>query len=189
MLDEQIELILEDAREQMEKSLHHLSDELNTLRAGRATPALLDQVRVEYYGSITPLNQMASVNAPQPDLLVIQPWDRSVLATIEKAITAANLGLNPSNDGSIIRIPVPTPTEERRRDLVKTARARGEDAKIAIRNIRRHAKDMIKTTQKEENLPEDMRYEGEEALQTLTDQLVERIDKALERKEAEIMEV
>jgi ribosome recycling factor len=132
---------------------------------------------------------MASINAPQADLLVIQPWDRSALNDIEKAIMAANIGLNPSNDGLVIRIPVPPLSEERRRDLAKTARHRGEEAKIAIRNIRRHAKDEIKKTQKEEHLPEDMRFEGEERLQELTDQYIEKVEKLLQNKEAEIMEV
>ena len=113
---------------------------------------MLENVRVDYYGSVTPLNQMASVNAPQADLLVVQPWDRAALPDIEKAIQAANLGLNPSNDGNMIRLPVPPLSEERRRDLVKAARSKGEDAKVAIRNVRRHSKDMIKTTQEEEKL-------------------------------------
>ncbi|QXD13795.1 ribosome recycling factor [Rhodocaloribacter litoris] len=189
MLHESIQLILEDAREHMEKTLEHLRHELSTIRAGRATPAMLDSVRVEYYGTHTPLNQMASISAPQPDLLVVQPWDRSALNEIERAIMAANLGLNPSNDGNVIRIPVPPPSEERRRDLARTARLRGEDARIAIRNIRRHARDEIKSVQKEENLPEDMRYEGEEELQKLTDAYIEKVDRLLEHKEAEIMEV
>ncbi|GIV58771.1 MAG: ribosome recycling factor [Bacteroidetes bacterium] len=189
MLEDSLQLILEDAREHMEKTLEHLRHELSTIRAGRATPAMLETVRVEYYGTHTPLNQMASVSAPQPDLLVVQPWDRSALGEIEKAIMAANLGLNPSNDGSVIRIPVPPPSEERRRDLAKSARLRGEEARVAIRNIRRHAKDHIKATQKEENLPEDMRFEAEEELQKLTDAYIEKVDKLLEHKEAEIMEV
>ena len=135
------------------------------------------------------LNQMANVSAPQSDLLVIQPWDRGSLNDIDKAIRNAHLGLNPSNDGTLIRIPVPTPTEERRRELVKAAKAKGEDAKIAVRNNRRHAKDDIKSTVKEENLPEDMLYEGEEELNKVTQSFIDRIDKALVRKEAEIMEV
>ncbi len=189
MLDDNIELLLEEARENMDKTLDFLRSELNAIRAGRASPAMLENIRVDYYGSITPLNQMASVNAPQPDLLVVQPWDRSALSDIERAIQAANIGLNPSNDGSLIRIPVPPLSEERRRDLVKNARTRGEDAKIAIRNVRRHAKDEIKRVQQEENLPEDMRYEGEEALQKITDNHTDKIDQLLDRKEAEIMEV
>ena len=189
MIDENIQLLLDEAEASMQKSLEHLRSELNTIRAGRATPAMLEGVRVDYYGSQTPLNQMASVGAPQADLLVVQPWDRSALSAIEKAINSANLGLNPSNDGTLIRIPVPPPSEERRKELAKTARARGEEAKISVRNVRRSAKDEIKSVQQEENLPEDMRYEGEENLQKLTDRYIETIDSLLDRKEAEIMEV
>lgn len=189
MLDEMIEMILEDAKEHMDKTLGHLRHELNAIRAGRATPSMLENVRVDYYGSRTPLNQMASVSAPQPDLLVVQPWDASVLSTIEKAIIAENLGLNPANDGKIIRIPVPMLTEERRRELVKTARSRGEDDKIAIRNIRRHAKDHIKHTQEDESLSEDMRYLAEDQLQDLTNNYIKKIDDILDRKEKDIMEV
>ena len=189
MLDELIELILEDAREHMDKTLTHLKSELNAIRAGRASPTMLQNVRVAYYGSSTPLNQMASISAPQPDLIVVTPWDGSALQAVEKAIIAENLGLNPSNDGAIIRVPVPPLSEERRRDLVKSARKHGEDAKIAIRNIRRHAKDNIKSTQEEEHLSEDMRYQAEDLLQKDTNTYVGKIDKILERKEEEIMEV
>lgn len=189
MLDEEFELILEDARDHMEKTLEHLRSELNSIRAGRATPSMLENVRVDYYGTKTPLNQMASVSAPQPDLLVVQPWDSSALSNIEKSIISENLGLNPNNDGKIIRIPVPPLSEERRRDLVKTARSRGEEAKIAIRNVRRHAKDHIKTVKEEESLSEDRQYLAEEKLQEMTNAYTEKIDTVLERKEAEIMEV
>ena len=137
MLDELIELILEDAREHMDKTLDHLKAELNAIRAGRASATMLQNVRVDYYGTNTPLNQMASVSAPQPDLIVVQPWDSSALQAVEKAIITENLGLNPSNDGSIIRVPVPPLSEERRRDLVKSARKHGEEAKVAIRNLQR----------------------------------------------------
>ncbi len=189
MLDETLELILDDARDHMEKTMDHLRNELNAIRAGRATPAMVENVRVDYYGTQTPLNQMASIGAPQADLLVVQPWDRSSLQAIEKAIITENLGLNPNNDGSIIRIPVPALSEERRKDLVKTARTRGEDAKIAIRNIRRHAKDGIKAAKDEESLSEDMCHHAEDKLQELTDEYVALIDKVLDRKETEIMEV
>lgn len=189
MLHESLQLVIDDSREHMEKSIEHLRAELRTIRAGRATPAMLDGVRVDYYGTSTPLAQMASISAPQPDLIVVQPWDRSVLNDVEKAIQAANLGINPSNDGSFIRLPVPPLSEERRHDLVKTARTRGEDAKVAIRNVRRHSKDHIKTMQKDENLPEDMRFEAEEELQRLTDEYSEKVDHLLGHKEAEIMEV
>lgn len=189
MLDDSIKMVLEDAAEKMDKALEHLRMELTTIRAGRASPAMLESLKVNYYGTHTPLNQMASVSAPQPDLLVIQPWDSSALGEIEKAVMTSNMGFNPSNDGTFIRIPVPPLSEERRKDLVKTARARGEDAKVAIRNVRRHAKDEIKHMQQDENLPEDMRFEGEDELQRITDEHTHKIDDYLVRKEAEIMEV
>jgi len=189
MVDEMIKLALEEAEDRMDKALDFLRSELASIRAGRATPAMLEHIKVDYYGSHTPLNQMASVSAPQPDLLVIQPWDRSALNDIEKAIMSANVGVTPSNDGMIIRVPVPPLSEERRRDLAKTARSRGEEAKVSIRNLRRHGKDEIKSLQQSENLPEDMRYEGEERLQKLTDLHIEKIDDLLDRKEKEIMEV
>ncbi len=189
MLDEMIQLLLAEAEEKMEKALEHLRSELNSIRAGRATPAMLENIKVDYYGSQTPLNQMASVSAPQVDLLIIQPWDAGALNDIEKAIMSANIGVNPSNDGNLIRVPVPPLSEERRKDLAKTARSRGEDSKVAIRNIRRHSKDDIKSVQQSENLPEDMRYEGEDQLQKLTDKFISTIEDYLSRKEKEIMEV
>lgn len=189
MISDEFQMILDDAKETMDKSMEHLRHELMSIRAGRAAPSMLENVRVDYYGSNTPLSQMASISAPQPDLLVVQPWDSSVLGEVEKAIQAANLGLNPSNDGAMIRLPVPPLSEDRRRDLVKAARARGEEAKISVRNVRRQAKEMIKSTQKEEKLSEDMMYEAEELLQSMTDNHVERIDKLLDHKEEEIMEV
>lgn len=189
MLDEMIQMILDDAKERMEKALEHLHRELSSIRAGRATPAMLENIKVDYYGSITPLNQMASVTAPQADLLVIQPWDASALGDIEKAIMSSNLGVNPSNDGSMIRVPIPPLSGERRTELVKTAKSRVEDGRIAIRNIRRQLKDEIKSIQQSENLPEDMRYEGEDQLQKLTDAYIKKTDEHLNRKEKEIMEV
>ena len=189
MVDDNIKLLLTDADDKMQKALEHFLSELITIRAGRATPSMVESIRVEYYGSNMPLNQVASVNAPQHDLLVIQPWDKGALAAIEKAIQSSNMGLNPSNDGDFIRIPVPPLSEERRKDLVKAARSRGEEAKVAIRNIRRHVKDDIKSTQESEHLSEDMRYEGEEQLQKKTDSCIKKIDDLLDRKEVEIMEV
>jgi ribosome recycling factor len=189
MIHEDLTLILDDAEEHMRKSVEHLMAELITIRAGRAAPTMLENIRVDYYGSQTPLNQMASVSAPQPDLLVVQPWDRSALADIEKAILAANIGLNPSNDGSMIRLPVPPLSEERRRDLVKSARVRGEETKISIRNIRRHSKEQVKSTIKDETLPEDMGYECDDRIQQMTDDFIGKVDQLLNHKEAEIMEV
>ena len=189
MIAEEIQLVIEDARAQMMKSLEHLGHEFSSIRAGRATPSMLDNIMVEYYGSSTPLNQVAGINSPSPDLLIVQAWDKSVTAEIERAIISANLGLNPSNDGEMIRIPVPPLSEERRHELVKAAGHRGEEVKVSIRNIRRQARDLVKHTQKDENLPEDMRYEGEERLEELTHECTEAVDKALDRKEAEILEV
>ena len=189
MVDEMIVMAIDDARERMDKALEHLRQELNSIRAGRAAPAMLENIKVDYYGSPTPLSQMANVSAPQGDLLVVQPWDASALADIEKAIMSANLGVTPSNDGSIIRVPVPPPSEERRIQLAKTARSKGEDAKVSIRNVRRHSKDEIKSIQESENLSEDMRFEGEDRLQKLTDEYVSKVDVILKRKDKEIMEV
>jgi ribosome recycling factor len=189
MLHEHLKTVLGEAHEKMDKAVEHLLHELASVRAGRANPGMVENVRIDYYGTQTPINQVASISAPQPDMIIIQPWDAKAIPAIEKAIQTASMGLNPSNDGSLVRVPIPPLSEERRKDLVKTARARGEDAKVAIRNIRRHAKDALKTTQSGENLPEDMLYEGEAELQKVTDKHVERIEKVLGKKEAEILEV
>ncbi|CAN5578534.1 ribosome recycling factor [soil metagenome] len=189
MLDPLLEATLDDARESMQRSLEHLSVELSHIRAGRASPAMVEDAKVEAYGSYMPLNQVASVSAPQPDMIIIQPWDKSMLGPIERAIQSANLGFNPSNDGSLIRISVPPPTEERRIELAKTARARGEDARVALRNVRRSAKDQIKKLQQDEKLSEDMRFEAEAQLQTLTDQFSENVESMITKKERDIMVV
>ncbi|MFO8233610.1 MAG: ribosome recycling factor [Longimonas sp.] len=189
MSDTPIQDQLDSADEQMQETVSYLRKELNTIRAGRATPAMLNNVKVDYYGSKTPLNQVASINAPQADLLVVQPFDKNAISDIERGIMMANLGLNPSNDGSNIRIPVPPLSEERRRELAGTARERAEEAKISIRNIRRDIKDAIQRIVKEQNLSEDVRYGAEEDLQELTDMYVERINTMTERKADEIMEV
>lgn len=189
MLHEHIKKVIDEASSTMDKAFEHLVQELHSVRAGRATPAMIENVKVDVYGTQMPLNQVASVSAPQADLLVVQAWDASSLEAIEKAIMSASMGLNPSNDGAVVRVPVPPLSEERRRDLVKTAKVRGEEAKVAIRNIRRHAKDDVKSVQKKENLPEDMLYEGEETVQRITDSHIDKIDKLLSAKEAEIMEV
>ena len=189
MIDDTLKLILEDARETMHKSLEHLATELNHIRAGRASSSMVDDVRVDAYGSQMPLNQVASVNTPQSDLIVIQPWDKGMLGPIERAITVANLGLNPTNDGTLIRIAIPPLTEERRRELAKAARSQGEDAKVAIRNVRRASKDEIKKAADAESLSEDMRYESEDRLQKLTDEHVAKVDEMLDKKETDIMAV
>lgn len=184
-----IQNVLDDARKQMDKAISHLRSELNTIRTGRATPAMLDSVQVDYYGSQTPLSQIASVSAPQADLLMVQPYDQNALEDIEKGIMSSNMGLNPSNDGTMIRIPVPSLSEERRRELARTVRSRGEETKIAIRNIRRGAKDEVKKLQQQENLSEDARYGAEDELQEITDTFTEKVDTLLEKKEQAILEV
>jgi ribosome recycling factor len=189
MIDAPLQSVLDDAREHMHKSLEHLATELSHIRAGRASASMVDSVRVDAYGQQMPLNQVASVSAPQSDLIVIQPWDKKMLGPIERAIQAANLGFNPSNDGSLIRIALPPLTEERRKELAKSARAQGEDAKVAIRNVRRQVKDQIKKTADAESLSEDMKFEAEEQLQKITDEHTGRVDEMLDRKEKEILSV
>ena len=189
MINEHLKGILKEAEEHMEKTLEWLQGEQHTIRAGRAMPAMIENLRVDYYGAQTPLNQIATIGAPQPDLLTVQPWDRNALEAIEKSIMASNMGFNPSNDGAMIRIPVPPLSEERRRDLVKAAKSRGEEAKIGIRNIRRDAKDKMRKTGEAEHVPEDMQFEGGEQLQKLTDRFTSAVDSLTTRKEEEIMEV
>ncbi|MBR9979340.1 MAG: ribosome recycling factor [Bacteroidetes bacterium] len=181
--------IVKDAADRMGKSIEALRQELNKIRTGKATTALLDGVKVEYYGTMTPLNQMANVSVLDAHTLSIQPWDKGTLGTVEKAILIADLGLNPSNDGNVIRVPIPALNEERRRDLVKLVKRFGEDAKIAIRNIRRDANDHLKKAEKEDHASEDARIKAEKEVQELTDQHVTQVDDMLKYKEAEIMEV
>ena len=189
MIDPQLQEILDDAEMQMDKSMDHLDSELSSIRAGRANPAMLDGVRVDAYGSSMPLNQVASVSAPQADLITVQPWDKGQIGAIERGITNANLGLNPTNNGNSILISIPPLTEERRRDLFKSARAKGEEAKIAVRNARRSAKESLKKTASAESLSEDTEYEAEQSLQELTDRYVAKIDATLDAKEKDIMTV
>lgn len=187
-MDEEIELIMEEAREAMGKSLEYLAEELLKIRAGRANPAMLDSVMVDYYGSMTPLSQTANVNTPDARTITVQPWEKKMLETIEKAITYANLGLNPQNNGEQIIISVPPLTEERRRDLVKRARAEAEHAKVGIRNARKEANDEIKRLQKE-GLSEDRVKVLEQEIQELTDAKVKQTDLEVDRKEKDIMTV
>lgn len=179
--------IKKETEEKMKKSVEALRKEYQTMRAGRAVPALLDKVMVEYYGVSTPLNQVSSISAPEARLLVVQPWDKTVSGAIEKAILKANLGLNPSNDGNIIRLVVPQLTQERRAELVKNVRKRAEEFRVIVRNIRREANDEIKSLQKE--ISEDEGKRGQDDIQKLTDKYIKEIDKVMELKEAEIMEV
>jgi ribosome recycling factor len=177
------------AKEKMEKAVQVLKRDLLSLRAGRANPALLDKIMVDYYGSLTPVNQLANISTPDPRTLFIQPWDKSAVAQIEKSILKSELGLTPNNDGAAIRISIPPLTEERRTDLVKVARKTGEEAKVAVRNIRRDANDELKKLEKSGEVNEDTSRRGQEEIQKLTDQFIKEIDKVVADKEKEIMEI
>lgn len=183
-----IKSVLDNAKTLMDKAISHLESELQKVRAGKANPVMLENVQVDYYGSRVPLSNTASINTQDARTLIIQPWEKSMLTPIEKAIQAANLGFNPQNDGVIIRIIVPPLTEERRKDLTKTAKGLGEEAKIASRNIRKDAMEQIKKLQKD-GLPEDLAKDSETKVQQLTDGTVAKIDKHVEQKEKEIMTV
>ncbi|MGA9174371.1 MAG: ribosome recycling factor [Thermoactinomyces sp.] len=173
----------------MEKAVQVLRKDLLTIRAGRANPALLDKVAVEYYGTEMPINQMANISTPDPRTLAIQPWDKSALGEIERAILKSDLGLTPTNDGNVIRITIPPLTEERRNELVKVARKMGEEAKVAIRNVRRDANDEIKKLEKNGEIPEDAARRGQEEIQKLTDRFIKEIDQVVAAKEKEMMEI
>ncbi|TMW73237.1 ribosome recycling factor [Alteribacter natronophilus] len=181
--------IMNDAKSRMDKSVESLRKELSTLRAGRANPSILDKVQVEYYGMMTPLNQLATISVPEARMLTIQPFDKSSLADVERAIQKADLGLTPSNDGNIIRITIPALTEERRAELVKLVRRYAEDAKVAIRNIRRDSNDELKKLQKDGELTEDELRRSQDDVQKLTDGYVKNVDETADSKEKEIMEV
>ncbi|UFJ42157.1 ribosome recycling factor [Brevibacillus humidisoli] len=181
--------VLKDMEERMSKAITTLKKDLATLRAGRANPALLDKVVVDYYGTLTPVNQLANISAPEPRLLQIQPWDKTSLKEIERAIQQSDLGLTPSNDGTIIRIAIPPLTEERRRELVKVAGKDGEEAKVAIRNIRRDANEEIKKLEKAGDISEDESRRHQETIQKTTDKFIGEVDKLVKEKEKEIMEV
>ncbi len=184
-----IEEIFIDAEERMEKAITALKRELATLRAGRATPSLLDKIEVNYYDNPTPLIQLAGISVPESRMLVIQPWDKKSIPDIEKAILKSDLGLTPTNDGNLIRLTIPQLTEERRRDLVKLIRKKAEECKVGVRNIRRDANEEIKQLEKDGELSEDGRRRSQEDVQELTDQQIGQIDAVLQAKEQEIMEV
>lgn len=189
MVSKMIEDVKKDSKQRMEKAVDVVRNEFAKLRTGKATPALLDGIKVEYYGTTVPIKQVANVSAPEPRLLVIQPWEKSMLSVIEKAILKSDLGLNPTNDGIVIRIPIPQLTEERRKDLVKVAKKNAEDGKVAIRNIRRDANDTLKKAEKNSEISEDEMHNTQDAIQKLTDEYTKKIDDLLEYKENEIMTV
>lgn len=181
--------ILKDAEERMNLSIESLRTELSRIRTGKANIAILDGITVLYYGTPTPLNQVANISAPEARLLTIQPWDKSIIGEIEKAIQKSDLGINPNNDGTIIRLPLPQLTQEVREDLAKQARKRGEDAKVSVRNIRRDANDNIKKLEKAKELPEDDSKSAQDEVQELTNKAVEQIDEVVAEKEKDIMEI
>jgi ribosome recycling factor len=183
------EAIKKKIRERMDKSIENIKDEFKKVRSGRANAGLVEGLVVDYYGSKTPLKQLASISVPEPRLIVIQPWDKGSLGEIEKAFHKSDLALNPNNDGKVIRITVPALTEERRKELVKVAKNKAEDARIAIRNIRRDGNEEVKTAQKEGHVSEDVLKKTLDEIQRITDKYIEIINKLLEAKEAEIMEV
>ena len=185
MLDE----IKLDAEERMEKALKALGDSFGSVRTGRANAMVLDRIRVDYYGQPTPINQMAGIKTPDAHMLVIEPWDKSALGLIEKAISASDLGVTPSNDGTCIRLPFPQLTEERRRELVKQCKAYAEDARVAVRNARRGANEAIEKAVKNDGVSEDDQRRGEAEIQKLTDSFIEKIDEMFKKKEAEVMEI
>ncbi|MBI4543613.1 MAG: ribosome recycling factor [Gemmatimonadetes bacterium] len=178
-----------EAREQMEKAVEAMRREFASVRTGKATPALLDTVRVEAYGTKMPLNQVATVSAPEPRLLRVQPWDKSLLPVIEKAIQAADLGLNPSNDGNLIHVPIPLLNEERRRELVRMLHKLAEEGRVAVRHARQEANKDIKARQQGHELSEDDAHRQMDEVQKLTDEYIGRIDEVLKAKEEEVMEV
>ena len=178
-----------EAEDKMESAVSSFKTEIQSVRAGRATPAILDKVMVDYYGQPTPIQQTANISAPEARMLLIQPWDANLIPEIEKAILQSDLGLNPSNDGKVIRISIPALTEERRKDLVKLVGKDTENAKVAIRNIRREQIDILKKQEKDKEISEDELRKAEDKMQEITDKFIAEVDKIAEQKESELMEI
>jgi ribosome recycling factor len=181
--------LLKETEGRMEKAVDALQSDLMTVRTGRASPALVERIRVDYYGVLTPLNQLATISAPEPRLLTIKPWDASTMSSIEKAIMKSDLGLTPSNDGHIIRLSIPRLTEERRLELVKLVNKRLEEGKVALRNVRRESMDDLRDLEKEKLISEDDMFVGRDELQKMIDDFVKQMDEIAKAKEEEIMEV
>jgi ribosome recycling factor len=184
-----IDPVLRDAESKMAKSVEHFAAELSTIRTGRANPALIDKVMVPYYGTPTPLNQLAQISAPEPRLLVVQVYDKSQIGAVEKALRTSEQGLNPASDGQVIRVPIPPLTEERRREYVKLVRQKAEEARVAIRNVRRDDIHRVDQMQKLGDIPEDESKRAHARLQKITESHIERVDVLASRKETEVMEV
>lgn len=181
--------VLKESEDRMKRTVEGFRRELTTLRAGRATPALLERITVDYYGAPTPINQLANIGVPEPRLLVIQPWDKTMIGAIDKAIQKSELGIMPVSDGVVIRLVIPQLTQERRTELGKVVRKRGEEERVAIRNIRREANDLLRDLEKEGEISEDEQRRALDDVQKLTDKYVREIDQVVEVKEKEIMEV
>ncbi|NEZ46077.1 ribosome recycling factor [Clostridium niameyense] len=181
--------IISKAEEKMSKTISVLRQELSSMKAGRANPAILDKIEAEYYGTLTPLNQLANISVPEARVLLIQPWDKNSLSAIEKAILKSDLGLNPSSDGSVIRLVIPELTEETRKNLVKSVKKTGEDSKVAIRSIRRECNDDLKKLKKEQEISEDEIKKSEENIQNKTDKFIKEIDNIILAKEKEILSI
>lgn len=187
-MDDRLKKLIEEAKDAMSKAVDHVENELTKIRAGKASPQMLDSVHVDYYGTPTPIAQVANVNTPDARTIVVQPWEKNLISAIEKAITDANLGLNPQNDGMVIRLAIPPLTEERRKDLVKRVKAEGEAGKVAVRNIRKDVNEKIKKQQKE-GVAEDDAKTAEAEVQKVTDSYIVKVDKHIEVKEKDIMTV
>lgn len=184
-----MDAVFTKAKQKMEKCLDALNRDYKAVRAGRANPAILDRVTVDYYGTPTPIIQMAAISVPEPRMLMIQPWDASTLKDIEKAINTAEIGINPSNDGKVIRLAFPALTEERRKELVKDISKRGEEAKVAVRNVRRDAMDDIKKLKKDNEITEDDQKNGEKKLQDITDSYIKQVEEMVKKKEDEVISI
>jgi ribosome recycling factor len=183
------DVVFQEAQQRMSSAVEALRREFGKLRVGKATPSLLDGIVAEAYGSATPINQLATIGTPEPRLLVVQPWDKNLIGPIEKAIRASDLGLNPANDGQVIRVPIPALTEERRKELVKVAKNYAEEGRVSVRNIRRDANDSLKKQRKSGDLTEDEEKRAHDKIQELTDKFVKEIDENLIGKEKEILEI
>lgn len=181
--------VIDDAKKRMTRAIDSLHRELGKVRTGRATTTILDGVLVDYYGAMTPINQMATLSVPESRLIMITPWDSSVIALIEKAILKSDLGLNPNSDGKVIRLAFPPLTEDRRREMVKLVRKMGEDAKIAIRNVRREANDLLRDLEKEKEISEDGLKRSQDEVQGITDEYIKKIDSIIKGKEVDVMEI
>lgn len=189
MIAEELQDIIDEADMKMDDTIQFLKKEFSHIRAGKANPALISSVNVSYYGAQTPLQQLANISAPEPRILMVQPYDKSVITDIEKAIMASGLGLNPMNDGELIRIPLPILTEERRKELVKIAKDKSEQARVSIRNSRREANELIKKAVEAHSLPEDSKFEAEDDVQSVTNNHTKTVDDLINHKESEIMTV